>query len=94
MVSSTPPEGFHALLNLWARRHQLSPSQRTLLNAAAKDDDRSLAQRLNISAGELEILEKLFHMRTGRSVHEALGELGRIAERRASQRPAPPPRVR
>ena len=93
------PEGFPALLELWSRRYQLSVSQKALLQATAdsqadtQDSALPINERLKVSVGELEILEKLFSQRTGRTVQVALDEIGRIAHRRASQRPLASRRV-
>lgn len=81
------PEGFHAVLDTWARRHGLSRSQRMLLDATALGLDSSLESHLRISKGEAQLLRQLFEQRTGRGVEVAVHEIERIALRRSSRPP-------
>lgn len=82
-----------ALIDLWARCHRLTPSQRVLLEIAAVGERRTRAERLRVSEGEYKTLGKLFLRQTGRSVDAAVAEIRRIAERRALNVEPPRPRA-
>lgn len=83
--------GLVALIDLWARCHRLSPSQRMLLEIAAVGERRTRAERLRVSEGELKTLDKLFRRQTGRTMDEAVAEIRRIAERRVLNTQTPRP---
>ncbi len=71
------------LVQVWARKEGLSPSQKLLLDATAEGlAGAALAARLGVGTVELETLQQLFRARTGRTPSEVVAELEGVAIRR------------
>lgn len=82
---------FETVLAGYARRYGLSTSQRQLLRAAASGREGAvLADAMGVKPSELDLLAKLFHARTGRSLDQAVDEIAGIVRSRSSRPTAQP----